>query len=143
MAYTKIADQTPFAANLQPNEIVVRLDMGAKVALRADINVQRLSGVASINGFARVVKADGSNFLDPQGNPVTASVSHTTSTAQVQQIGSIKGVVKLCFMALLGEPTDPLWLDPIHAEFLDHASIRTTIANAQSAGPVTDASTIL
>lgn len=43
---------------------------------------------------------------------------------------------KCVLMAVLGEPTAPLWPDPSSAPMLANASIRTYLASAAHAGQV-------
>ncbi len=144
MAYAKITNQAPFAANLKaPGEIVLQLDTGQLIAVRARVDVQRGSGSATLFCDARLVNADGTDKLDANGKDITSSFSHTTSKVGIDAAGGRGPMMKLCIMALLGESTGPLWNDAVHAEFLDHANIRTTIASALTAGSVTTLGAIL
>ena len=142
MAYTK-PDQTPFAANLNDNEIVVTLDSGQNIAVRCECSVEPNSGNPVCKAFARVVDATGANALDSMGEPMLASFGHTSSAAELDELGGMPALQKIAIMAVLGESTAPLFQDPIHATELLNWSIRTNIAAAAHAGPVTDLGSLL
>jgi hypothetical protein len=142
MPYTKPA-QAPFTANLVDHETVVTLDSGQNVAVRCECSVEPNSGNPAVAAFARVVDASGASTLDGTGQPIATSFSHCSCPGEVDSLGGVGVLQKLAIMAVLGEPTTPLWQDPIHATVMQNASIRTNLASASSAGPVTDLGALL
>lgn len=142
MAYTK-PDQTPFAAHLADHETVVTLDSGQNVAVRCEASVEANSGNPVVVAWARVVAADGTNFLDGAGSPIASTFSHCSNPTEMAGVGGATALQKLAVMAVLGESTAPLWQDPIHSTVLENASIRTNLASAAHAGPVTDLAALL
>jgi len=142
MAYTK-PDQTPFAANLTDHEFVVTLDTGDNIAVRCDATVQANSGNPVVQVFARVVDGTGADRIDSVGQSINSGFSHTSNTGEIATLGGVAVLQKLCVMAVLGEPTSPMWGDPLHATMLQNASIRTNLASAAHAGPVTNLATII
>jgi hypothetical protein len=142
MAYTK-PDQIPFAGNLAPDEFVVTLDSGQSVAVRAEGSVEPTSGNPVCAAWARVVNGDGTNAVDAAGQPMETAFCHTSNPTELAELGGAAVLQKIMLMAVLGESTAPFWQDPIHASVLQNASIRTNIASAAHAGPVTDLSSLL
>lgn len=142
MSYTK-PDQTPFAANLTDHETVVLLDTGQAVAVRCECSVEPNTGNLAVAAAARVVNPDGSNWLDNAGQPCESGFSHCSNPAELTSLGGAAALQKLVSMAVLGESTAPLWQDPLHASTLQTASIRTNIASAAHAGPVTGLGALL
>lgn len=142
MSYTK-PDQTPFTANLVDHETVVTLDSGQAVAVRCECSVEPNSGNPAVSAFARAVDASGVSTMDGTGQPIATSFSHCSCPGEVDNLGGVGVLQKLAIMAVLGEPTSPLWQDPIHATVLQNASIRTNLTSAASAGPVTDLGALL
>lgn len=142
MAYTK-PPQAPFAANLGNNEFVVRLDTGKFVAVSARISLESNTGNAVVVARARAVNVDGSPMLDPNGDVIESSFSHTTNKTELASVGGPNAMRKLILLAVLGEDTAPLWKDPIHSTVMDHASIRTNLTSVESAGPVTNMAGLL
>lgn len=141
MSYTK-PDQSPFTA-LQLNETVVTLDTGDNVAVRCESSVVPNSGNPAVAAWARVVDATGTDKLDGAGQPIKSALTHCSNPTEVASVGGAAVLQKLAMLAVLGEPTAPLWQDPIHASVLQNASIRTNIAAAKSAGPVVDPGALL
>ena len=139
MSYTLLSPQP---SGLQPNESAVKLDTGDGVAVAAVCSVAQNSGCPVIAATARVINADGTDKLDAQGKPITAAFQHTSCPEEITTVGSMGAVQKCVLMAVLGEPTTPLWTDPSAATMLSNASIRTAIASAVHAGPV-DAGALL
>ena len=90
-----------------------------------------------------MVNADGSSRIDAAGQEITSGFSHTSNPTELAALGGASVLQKLAVMAVLGEPTSPLWTDPIHASVLENASIRTNLASAAQAGPVTNLATII
>lgn len=135
MSYTK-PDQSPFAANLASYETVVKLDNGRHVAVRCESIVEPNSGNPAVTVRARVVNDDGTSAVDGDGKTIESSFSHCSCAAEIDSLGGVAILQKLAIMAVLGEPTDPLWQDPIHTTMLQNASIRTNIASAAHSGPV-------
>lgn len=133
MSYTKT---TPQPSGLQPNETAVTLDTGDMVAAHGVTGVEPNTGNPAITSSARVINSDGTDRLDATGQPITSAFAHTSTQAEIAAAGGISAVQKCCLMAVLGEPTSPLWTDPIHAQMLANVSIRTAIASAAHAGPV-------
>lgn len=133
MSYTV---KSPQPAGLQPNETAVALDTGDEVAVAAVCSVASNSGCPVIAATARVINADGTDKLDAQGKPITSAFQHTSCTEEITATGGIPAVQKCVLMAVLGEPTTPLWTDPSCATMLSNVSIRTAIASAAHAGPV-------
>ena len=137
MSYTK-PDQSPFAANLLPHEIVVTLDTSEHIAVCASCGVEPNTGNPTVAASARVVNADGSAYLDGAGKTVQVGFSHTSHPAELVEAGGMPALQRIAMMAVLGESTAPLYTDPIHAQSLSDWSIRTNLASAAHAGPVTD-----
>jgi hypothetical protein len=142
MSYTK-PDQTPFAANLATDEFVVTLDSGQTVAVRCALNVESNTGYAMLTPQARQVDGSGVTVLDANGHPIASEFGCNASPADITLAGSMGAMQKLAIMAVLGEPTAPMWEDPIHTTMLTNASIRTTIASASHAGPVASLGSLL
>ena len=142
MSYTKPV-QAPFAANLAPDEFVVTLDTGENIAVRCSTTVTNNTGYAALIPQARQVDASGMTVLDANGHPIVSEFGCNASPADIALAGSMAALQKLAIMGVLGEPTAPLWDDPIHTTMLANASIRTTIASAAHAGPVADLGALL
>lgn len=140
MTYTKPA-QTAFADNLKPGEFVVQLDQGEFVAVSATGTVEPNSGNTVMEASARVVNADGSEYLDANGSPIKTHYSFSCDMDGINAIGGMVEFQKKMLLTVLGE--DALWTNPPHQDVLDHASIRTNIAAADQAGPVTNILSIL
>ena len=139
MSYTKT---NPQPAGLNPGETAVTLDDGSIVAVQAKSTVQETSGCPVIAATARAIKADGTPETLPDGSPIASAFQHTSSPDEITAAGGIDQVQKCCLLAVLGEPTAPLWQDPIHTTALANASIRTALSSASHAGPV-DAGALL
>lgn len=139
MSYTKTSPQP---TGLNPGETAVTLDDGTIVAVQAKSSVQETSGYPVITATARAIKADGSPETLADGSPIASTWPHTSNADEIKAVGGIDQVQKCCLLAVLGEPTAPLWQDPIHATALASASIRTYIASSAHAGPV-DAEALL
>jgi hypothetical protein len=139
VSYTKT---NPQPANLQPTETAVTLDTGDDVAVAAVCSVASNSGCPVIAATARVINADGTDKLDAQGKPILSAFQHTSCQEEVTATGGMPALQKCVLMAVLGEPTAPLWTDPSAATMLSNASIRTALASASHAGPV-DAGALL
>lgn len=139
MSYTKT---DPQPSGLNPGESAVTLDSGTIVAVQAKSSVQKTSGCPVIAATARAIKADGSPETLPDGSPIASAFQHTSCQEEITTVGSMAAVQKCVLMAVLGEPTAPLWTDPSAATMLSNASIRTAIASAAHAGPV-DAGALL
>lgn len=140
MSYTK-PDQAAFT-QLNPGEFVVNLDSGESVAVHAESSIEAISGNPVVHAWTRVVNPDGSDKLDGQGQPMHSAFSHCSNMTEVTNVGGIPVIQKCAMMAILGEPTTPLWTDPIHASTLESASIRTNILSSFHAGKV-DVSTLI
>lgn len=139
MSYSKT---DPAPAGLNPGETAVTLDDGTIVAVQATSSVQETSGSPVIAATARAIKADGTPETLPDGSPIASSLMHTSNPDESASAGGIAAVQKCVLMAVLGEPTAPLWQDPVHSTMLANASIRTYLASAKAAGPV-DAGALL
>ena len=144
MAYTK-PTQTPFAANLQPNEFVVTLDTGETVAVCA--MAKRIPGNRiTVDAAARQVGSDGSTILDANGHAVTSSLSHAFTGEDVTAY-TAPTLIKECMLLVLGEPTLVFGatpgLPPLDPSAVLSYSIRHAISSAAHAGPVTDAGALL
>jgi hypothetical protein len=139
MSYTRT---DPAPSGLNPGETAVTLGDGTIVAVQAVTSVQETSGCPVIAATARAIKADGSPETLPDGSPIASTFQHTSCPDEITAAGGIDQVQKCCLLAVLGEPTAPLWQDPIHATALANASIRTVIASAAHAGQV-DAGALL
>jgi hypothetical protein len=142
MPYTK-PDQTPFATHLQDHETVVTLDSGQHVAVRCESTVEPNSGNPAVAAWARAINDDGTDALDGTGSPIKSAFSHCSNPVELAQLGGASALQRVAVMAVLGEPTAPLWQDPIHATMLENASIRTNLASAAHAGPVTDLAALI
>lgn len=142
MSYTK-PDQTPFAANLAADEFVVTLDTGENIAVRCSVVVENNTGYAMLTPQARQVDATGLTISDANGHPIVSEWGCNASPADITLAGSMGAMQKLAIMGVLGEPTAPLWADPIHTTMLTNASIRTNIASAAHAGPVANLGALL
>lgn len=141
MSYTKPV-QTPFAANLQPNEFVVTLDTGDNVAIVASMSVEPNTGNPVCQVSARAVDGTGLTRTDAVGQSITSGWSHTSNPTELATLGSVGALQTQCMRAVLGETTT-LWNDPIHQTTLATVSIRTNLTSAAHAGPVTDISALL
>jgi hypothetical protein len=139
MTYTVTSPQP---TKLNPGETAVTLDGGTIVAVQAVSSVQDTSGSPVIAATARAIKADGTPETSPDGSPIASAFQHTSCAQEVTDAGGIDKVQKCVLMAVLGEPTAPLWQDPSAATMLANASIRTYLASAKAAGPV-DAGALL
>jgi hypothetical protein len=142
MPYTK-PDQAPFAGNLADHETVVTLDTGEHVAVRCECSVEPNSGNPAVMAWARVVDTAGANLLDGCGCSITSGFSHCSNPTELAELGGAPALQRIAVLAVLGESTAPLWQDPIHASVLENASIRTNIASAAHAGPVTNLGALL
>lgn len=139
MSYTKTDPQPP---GLGVNETAVTLDSGQIIAVQATCSVTANSGNPVINATARQIDASGNQVDDANGQPIQAAFSHAAVQSEITLCGSISALQKCVLMAVLGEPTAPLWTDPSAGQMLSDASIRTNIASAAHAGPVNVASLI-
>ena len=139
MAYTKTS---PVPPGLNSGETAVTLDNGSIIAVQAKSTVQETSGCPVIAATARAIRADGTPETLPDGSPIASTFQHTSNPNEITGAGGIDQVQKCCLLAVLGEPTAPLWQDPIHNTALANASIRTALASAAHAGPV-DAGALL
>lgn len=139
MSYVKT---DPVPADLNAGETAVTLDDGTIVAVQAKSSVQETSGCPVIAATARAIKADGSPETLPDGSPIASAFQHTSCAQEITDAGGIDVVQKCVLMAVLGEPTTPLWKDPSASTMLSNASIRTALASAAHAGPV-DAGALL
>lgn len=137
--YTKT---DPQPTNLNPGETAVTLDDGTIIAASATTHVQDTSGNPVITATARAINADGSPMVMSDGSPIVSVFPYVTNPDEIADAGGIDKVQKCVLMAVLGEPTAPLWQDPIHATALANASIRTYLESAAAAGPV-DAGALL
>ena len=142
MSYTKL-DPTPFAANLAPGEVIVQLDTGDDVAVRATISVQDQTGLPAMQAWARAVNPDGTTRTGPDGSPIQCSMSHRMTAEELAAVSGAAGALKLAIAAVLGEPTMPLWTDPIFTTDLQAWSIRTNLSTAAHWGSVTDLASVL
>jgi hypothetical protein len=133
MSYAKTS---PVPPGLNPGETAVTLDDGSIIAVQAVSSVQDTSGCPVIAATARAINADGSPKTMPDGSPIASTFNHTSCTQEVTDAGGIDKVQKCVLMAVLGEPTAPLWPDPSSAPMLANASIRTYLASAAHAGQV-------
>ncbi|MGH8160291.1 MAG: hypothetical protein ACREPQ_19435 [Rhodanobacter sp.] len=143
MAYTKPV-QTPFAANLQPHEFVVQLDTGDYVAVDAEMSVEPNTGNPAVMVSARAVDATGMTRNDSgtPPMPIASAFSHTSNQTELAALGGVNALQLQACLAVLGETTT-IWNDSVHASVMENASIRTNLASAAHAGPVTDLSTLL
>lgn len=139
MSYIKT---DPQPSGLNAGETAVTLDDGTIVAVQAATSVQETSGCPVIAASGRAINADGTPKTLPDGSPIASTFHHTSNPDEITATGGIDQVQKCCLLAVLGEPTAPLWQDPIHATALANASIRTAILSAAHAGPV-DAGALL
>ncbi len=142
MSYTKL-DPTPFAANLAAGEVVVQLDTGDDVAVRATISVQDQTGLPAMQAWARAVNPDGTTRTGPDGSPIQCSMSHRMTAEELAAVSGAAGALKLAIAAVLGEPTTPLWTDPIFTTVLQDWSIRTNLSTATHWGSVTDLASVI
>lgn len=146
MSYTK-PSQAQYVDNLQPGEFVVKIDTTpvATVAVSIAASVDDNTGNLVIEAFTRVVKNDGSSYLDANGQPLSSTFQTSMDIAGVAAIGGAAQFKKLMALTVLGEDvtTGPLsWKNALPKDVIDHASIRTNIAAAISAAS-TDLSSIL
>jgi hypothetical protein len=143
MSYKKI-DQATFAANLAAGEIVVQVDTGELVAVRAIGSVEPNSGNVVIDARARAVAADGTTLADTDGQPIQSSYSASLDAANLTAHGGIDGFRRNMILTVLGEPC-PDWPGELdrHQDVLDHASIRMNLVAASHAGPAMDLGAIL
>lgn len=139
MSYTKV---TPQPSGLKPNEVAVQLDTGDLIVVGCDTTIAPNSGNPCITTQARAINSDGTDKLDVNGQPIRSAFTHSSDQTEITNAGGIGAVQKCCLLAALGEPTAPLWQDPIHATMLGNASIRTALASAAHAGSV-DAGALL
>lgn len=135
MPYTK-PDQTPFAANLAPDEFVVTLDTGQNVAVRSES--ARLAGnTLEVKAAARQVDATGVTLDDGNGHLIQSSMAHSFDVGTVTTYGA-PALTKDCLLLVLGEPTLVFGatpgLPPMDASARDAYSIRHAIAAAAHAG---------
>lgn len=151
MAYTKPA-QTGYAANLQPGEFVVKLDTTpiAPVAVMCLGSVDPNTGNLALYAYARVVKADGSDYLDVNNHPIKTSFTKSLDRAGVAALGGAANFRKLMMLTVAGEDvnggTNQLglkWINPLPQDTIDHANIRANIASAADAAANTDPSALL
>lgn len=132
MPYTK-PDQAAFS-EAGPEELVVQLDSGELVAVRAIGEVDQNTGNAVIKARARAVQADGSPLLDANGHITQSEYAFSADPAGVDAMGGMTAFQKLMLLTVLGE--NPQWPSPPASDILEHASIRTNLAAAAHAGPV-------
>lgn len=141
MAYTK-PDQSRF--NLLAGQFIVMLDTGEYVLITQTCSVEPNSGNPVVKTEAIVV--DGQFGLpnpDANGQAIKAGFAHTSCQGELDTLGGMSALQRLCIMAVLGEDTTPFWKDAAHADFLLHVSIRTNLAAAAHAGPSQDLSALL
>jgi len=140
MTYTK-PDQTPFMDNISVNEFVVQLDQGEFVVLKAMGSVEPNSGNTVIEATARVVTPDGSPYLDANGKEIKTVYTFSCDMDGINNIGGMSEFQRKMLLTVLGE--DAGWPNVPHQDVLDHASIRTNLAAADHAGPVSDILSLL
>lgn len=127
--YTK-PDQAAFAGNLAPGEFVVQLDSGEYIALRAVTSVEPNTGNTVVDATAVVVDAAGVTWRDAVGDMAMTSYNFCADVATVESLGGIEAFRRKMLLTVLGENAE--WVNPPHADVLDHASIRTTLTAACS-----------
>lgn len=131
MSYTK-TDPQPAALNT--GETAVTLDDGAIVAVAVHNEIQDGSGLTVVVATARAIDAAGAPVAMPDGSPVATCARHTFDPNKLDAGVDVSIVQKSCLMAVLGEPTAPLWQDPSDALMLTGFSIRTVLASSAHAG---------
>jgi len=144
MSYTKVDPQpanlsVPLTFNGVTTSVpatAVTLDSGDIVAVAAKTGVHPTSGDPEIAAVAVAINADGSQRVDANGQTIASSFCPSIAQPDIDACGGIAAAQKCVLMAVLGEPTAPLWQDPSCAVMLANASIRTTLASAAHAGPV-------
>jgi hypothetical protein len=150
MAYTKAVTQTGFAANLLPGEYVVKLTdttPNAPVAVRVVGSVDSHTGNIVADAYARVVNANGTDYLDVNGQPLKSTFQTSMDRAGIAQLGTAMGLApaaalkRAMLLTVIGEPAG--WVNSPAVDALAHASIRTNIASAQDAASSSDPSTLL
>lgn len=132
MSYTK-PDQTQYASNLAPGEVVVILDTGDAVAVRIDGSVEPNTGNAAFKAYARAVMGDGSSRLDANGQHLCSSHGSSADQGFIAAVGGADAFKTLLIKTVLGD--NPAWPNPLDETVLEHASIRSNLAAAVTAGP--------
>jgi len=140
MTYTK-PNQSQFAPNLEANEFVVQLDQGEFVAVSATASVEPNSGNTVMEARAIVVNADGTIYLDANGKEIKTVYTFSCDMDGINTIGGMAEFQRKMLLTVLGE--DAGWPNTPHQDVLDHASIRTNLAAADHAGPVSDILSLL
>ena len=72
-----------------------------------------------------------------------SQIGHLAKPQETADLGGLSAVQRCCLMAVLGEPTAPLWTDPIHAGLLTSASIRVALAAAADVQNASSAADLL
>lgn len=138
--YTK-PDQAQFAGNIAPGEFVVQLDTGEYIAVRAVTSVEPNTGNTVVDAYAVAVNADGTTWRDAVGDMARTTYDFCADAATVEAIGGIEVFRRKMLLTVLGENAE--WVNAPHADVLDHASIRTTLAAAANAGVVENIGDVL
>lgn len=139
MSYMKTSPQP---AGLNAGETAVTLDDGSIIAVSADVVPQTNGAPSVLNATARAIHADGSPVVDSHAHPIVSIFPYTPTADQANDSTQFAAVQKDCLMAVLGEPTTTILMEPIHAGALANASIRNRLAALAIAGPV-DAGALL
>jgi hypothetical protein len=138
--YTK-PDQNPFLLNLKTNEFVVQIDQGEFIAVSANSWVEPNSGNTVMEATARVVNSDGSIYTDANNETIQTHYNFSCDMDGINLIGGMVEFQRKMLLTVLGE--DANWPNVPHQDVLAHASIRTNLAAADHAGPVSDILSIL
>ena len=141
MSYTLIH---PATAPVQPGELQVTLDTGQSVAAKA-LATRISGGSLNIRVEARQINPEtGETLKDANGDPIISTASHTfdaaTIAAQTLPIcgGALAAIV-------LGEPSKLFGerLPALDPSVVAAYSIRSAIAAAAHAGPMTNLASLL
>lgn len=133
MSYTKASPQP---TELPAGAVGVTLDDGQNVILE-------LASVAQKNGAPSVLVATATAAGSDWAPSGTASTfSHAPPPELANDPERLAQLRHALLMAVLGEPAEAPFIDPIHAAALANASIRNQLAAVAIAGPV-DAGALL
>lgn len=139
MTYTK-PDQSLFQG-LADGELVVQLDSGDLVAVRALGEVEPNTGNAVVKATARAIGPSGEARVDANGQPIATAYSFSADTGTLAALGGIDGFRRCMLLTVMGEPAG--WLNPLPDGVLEHASIRTNLASAAASGIAQDLGAII
>ncbi len=116
------------------SEMTVRFDTDAYARVRISRRVLPHSGCLHIFVEAYQTDEQGILCVDASGAPIKASFGHTMSIADSSNLSMIAATIRSAVAVVLGEtPELETWVDDVHAEAHQNASLRKHLAVHASA----------